>query len=127
MIDRRATPGAAAGFTLLEMLVALAVMAIAALTLLRVDGFALRGAADLDQRAVAALVVHNQAVILWTDPRPPAIGSSQISATNAGQQWQIDQRVQRTDDAALIQIDLTARPAGGTGAAAALTIIRPAS
>ena len=43
--------GPQSGFTLLEMLVALSVISIAALTLLRLDAFAVRTAGDLDIRA----------------------------------------------------------------------------
>ena len=45
--------GSDAGFTLIEMLVALSVFAIAALALMRLDGYAISTAADLDARAMA--------------------------------------------------------------------------
>ncbi len=112
------------GFTLLEMLVALSVISIAALTLVRLDAFAVRTAGDLDESTVAGIVAQNRAVELWTDPAPPTIGTSAIGVTNAGRNWRVEQRVARTADDSLLRIDLVVRPESGRGQAA-LTIIRP--
>lgn len=112
------------GFTLLEMLVALSIISIAALTLVRLDAFAVRTAGDLDESTVAGIVAQNRAVELWTDPAPPTIGTSAIGVTNAGRNWRVEQRVARTADDSLLRIDLVARPESGRGQAA-LTIIRP--
>lgn len=113
------------GFTLLEMLVALSIISIAALTLVRLDAYAVRTAGDLDVSTAAGIVAQNRAVELWTDPAPPVIGNSSIGVANAGRNWRIDQRVTKTADAALLRIDLIVRPESG-GGQAALTIIRPA-
>lgn len=112
------------GFTLLEMLVALSIISIAALTLVRLDAYAVRTAGDLDESSVAGIVAQNRAVELWTDPAPPTIGASSMAVSNAGRDWRIEQRVARTADDSLLRIDLTVRPATGRGQAA-LTIIRP--
>ena len=58
------------GFTLLEMLVALSVISIAALALIRLDAYAIRTAGDLDESTMAGIVAQNRAVELWTDPGP---------------------------------------------------------
>lgn len=113
------------GFTLIEMLVALAVIAVAALTLVRLDAFAIRSASDLDARTVAQIVAQNEAVAIQTDPAPPSIGTSSSQADNAGQRFRIDRQVAATADAALLRIDLRVTPLGG-GSPAALTIIRRA-
>ena len=112
------------GFTLLEMLVALSVISIAALTLVRLDAFAVRSAGDLDESTIAGIVAQNRAVELWTDPAPPTIGNSAIGVANAGRNWRVEQRVARTADDSLLRIDLIVRPENGHGQAA-LTIIRP--
>lgn len=112
------------GFTLLEMLVALSIISIAALTLVRLDAYAVRTAGDLDESTMAGIVAQNRAVELWTDPAPPTIGSSAIGVSNAGRNWRIDQRVARTADAGLLRIDVRVRPESGRGQAV-LTIIRP--
>lgn len=112
------------GFTLLEMLVALSIISIAALTLVRLDAFAVRTAGDLDESTMAGIVAQNRAVELWTDPAPPTIGNSTARVANAGRNWRVEQRVARTADDSLLRIDLTVRPESGRGQAV-LTIIRP--
>src|SRR3546814_18929156 len=77
----------------LEMLVALSIIAIAALTLVRLDAYAVRSAGDLDESTVAGIVAQNRAVDLWTDPAPPTIGASISRVANAGRNWRHDQRV----------------------------------
>ena len=72
-----------AGFTLLEMLVALAVFAIAALALVRMEGASLSQTADLDQRLLREIVAQNMAAEILTDPLPPAIGSARGQIRNA--------------------------------------------
>lgn len=111
------------GFTLLEMLVALSIISIAALTLVRLDAYAVRSAGDLDERTVAGIVAQNRAVEIWTDPVPPTIGASAVGVANAGRNWRIEQRVARTADDSLLRIDLIVRPESGRGQAA-LTIVR---
>lgn len=113
-----------AGFTLIEMLVALSIISIAALTLVRLDAYAIRTAGDLDDTTLAGIVVQNRSVELMTDPTPPTIGTSRITVTNAGRSWMVEQRVGVTADSSLLRIDLIARPQSGRGQAA-LTIIRP--
>ena len=111
------------GFTLLEMLVALSIISIAALTLVRLDAYAVRSAGDIDERTVAGIVAQNRAVEIWTDPAPPTIGASAVGVANAGRNWRIEQRVARTADDGLLRIDLIVRPESGRGQAA-LTIVR---
>ncbi|NIJ35557.1 general secretion pathway protein I [Sphingopyxis panaciterrae] len=113
-----------AGFTLLEMLVALSIISIAALTLVRLDAFAVRTAGDLDESTLAGIVAQNRAVELWSDTAPPTIGNSTSGVANAGRNWRIEQRVAKTADDSLLRIDLTVRPEAGRGQAV-LTIIRP--
>lgn len=112
-----------AGFTLLEMLVALSILSIAALTLVRLDGFALRTAGDLDASSLAALVAQNRAVEIWTDPGTPTIGQFSSVEDNGGRQWRVSQKVVRTADAQLLRVDLLVQPVEGRGQAA-LTLIR---
>jgi len=116
--------GRESGFTLLEMLVALSVISIAALALIRLDAYAVRTAGDLDESTMAGIVAQNRAVELWTDPAPPTIGNNVIGVANAGRNWRVEQRVAKTADDALLRIDLLVRPESGRGQAA-LTIIRP--
>ena len=75
------TSGKEAGFTLLEMLVALAVFSLAALALLRLEGATVRQTGELDERMLAQLVARNLAVETLTDPAPPPLGASTVLLT----------------------------------------------
>lgn len=75
------------GFTLIELMVALAVFSLAALALIRVEGATIRGAASLDESLVAQMVARNVAVEALTDVRPPAAGVTRGSEDNGGRPW----------------------------------------
>lgn len=94
------------GFTLLEMLVALAVFSLAALALVRLQGVTLRTAADLDSKAMGQIVARNLMVELQTDPIPPAIGVAEGDIDNGGRRWHWRRAVKATDDRRLLQVDL---------------------
>ncbi|MEY4270187.1 MAG: hypothetical protein RLZZ58_1403 [Pseudomonadota bacterium] len=119
-------PGAQ-GFTLLEMLVALAVFSIAALTLIRLDAYAIRTAGELDARSLAQIVAQNDAATLMTDAAPPTIGTSVLRVTNGGRDWQVARNVAKSADPDLLRIDIIVEGADVDRARAVLTIIRPAT
>lgn len=96
-----------AGFTLLEMLVALAVFSLAALALVRLQGVTLRTAADLDSKAMAQIVARNLMVEIQTDPAPPSLGQEEGEVDNGGRRWRWTRDVRATDDKRLMQVDLT--------------------
>ena len=114
------------GFTLIEMLVALAVFSLAALALLRLEGFTLRTAADLDRRLLAETVARNLMVETLTDPAAPAVGQSAGVATNGGAAWRWTRVVTRADDQRLLAINVVVAGQHGTSPAA-LTFVRPAT
>ena len=111
------------GFTLIEMLVALSVFAIAALALMRLDGFALSTTADLDARGMANLVVRNEAALWATDPGPIVRG------TTLGERHERRPRLRRPKDSfadrrsASVRIDLVAHDQG-SGARSMLTLVK---
>lgn len=115
--------GEDAGFTLIEMLVALAVFSIAALALLRLNGFALSTTADLDTRALAQIVVENEAALALTDPPPVVRGTSQRTVENGGHMFSVSRTVTPTSDLRLVRIDLLA-VAAESRRRAALTIVK---
>jgi len=111
------------GFTLLEMLVALSVFAIAALALARLDSFAIATAASLDERSMAILVARNEAALAATDPGPVVRGSTVSSVTNGGRRFQVRRTVTPTDDRRLVRIDIVALEQG-SGARSAMTLVK---
>ena len=106
------------GFTLLEMLVALSVLSLAALALVRLDGFTVRSTGDLSQRTMAAIVADNAVTALSTSPDAPALGQTQSSITNGGIAWLVTIRVSALPDPALRRIDIRASAPDGTSATA---------
>lgn len=111
------------GFTLLEMLVALSVFAIAALALARLDSFAIATAASLDERSMAILVARNEAALAATDPGPVVRGSTASSVTNGGRRFQVRRTVTPTDDRRLVRIDIVALEQG-SGTRSAMTLVK---
>lgn len=105
------------GFTLIELMVALAVFSLVALTLLKLQGAIVRNSGEIEGRAVGQIVAHNLAVQLLTDPRAPAVGEEQGSEVNAGQTWRWVRSTAATADPKLVRIDIavldpSGRPAG---------------
>lgn len=124
-MTKRAMTGRAKGFTLLEMLVALSILSLAALALVRLDAFTARSSAALADKTLAQITADNHAITLLTDPSPPTIGSHSSSVTNGGKAWRIVTRIAPTADPSLLRIDI--RVIGSDGRSAGLTTIRPAS
>lgn len=112
------------GFTLIEMLVALAVFALAAMALVRLQALTLRTTATVAERTYAQVTLNNLAVTLLTDPRAPTVGHAEGAIVNAGRNWRWARDVTRTDDPNFVRIDLALRDDAGRPAGA-LTLARP--
>jgi general secretion pathway protein I len=115
-----------AGFTLLEMLVALAVFGIAALALLKLDGFAVGTAADLAEQQAAALVADNEAALVLSDPAAPMLGAVTRVVANGGRSFTVQQEASATADRRLVRVDLRVTALGGAGRARTTLIKRVA-
>lgn len=114
------------GFTLLEIMVALAIFSIAALAMVRLQGYSVRSTANLGDSGTAWQVAHNVAVEILSNPAPPTLGDVQGEESNGGQNWRWIAKTSQTDDARLVRVDISV---SGTGNAALrkaqLTIARP--
>ncbi len=115
--------GRSDGFTLVEMLVALAVFSLAALALLRLEGATVSTTALLQEQALAQIVARNLAVEALTDPQPPAFGATRGEATNAGRKWRWVRIVGRSPEPRIQQIRIEVRSERGPEAAN-LTLFR---
>jgi general secretion pathway protein I len=122
MADRRGQ----AGFTLLEMLVALAVFSLAALALIRLQSVTIRTAADLDSKVLAQIVARNLMVGWQTDPEPPSLGQAEGDVENAGQRWHWTREASKLDDPRLMRVDLRVE-GEKSPAPAVLTFVRAIS
>ena len=115
---------AEAGFTLIEMLVALAIFSLAALALLRLGGATATNSARLQDQAIAQIVARNIAVETLTDSEPPPFGSLTGETVNAGRRWIWTRATGRSPEPRIQQIEIrVANPAGGPGQAT-LTVFR---
>ncbi len=100
------------GFTLLELLVAVAILAIAMGALL--SGFATYAAQAgyLRERTVATWVAHNRLTEVLLEQGWPATGSREGETEMAGVDWKWRLTVRATDDPDLRRIDVEVYPPG---------------
>ncbi|MGZ8312671.1 MAG: type II secretion system minor pseudopilin GspI [Allosphingosinicella sp.] len=115
-----------AGFTLIEMLVALAIFSLAALALLRLGGASATSSARLRDQALAQVVARNIAVETLSDPAPPTFGSQAGEAVNGGRRWNWTRTTARSPEPRIQQIEIRVTAADGGPGRATLTIFRRA-
>jgi general secretion pathway protein I len=118
-------PDREAGFTLIEMLVALAIFSLAALALLRLEGATVASTARLQDQALAQTVARNLAVEVLTDPEPPAFGRAAGREANGGRTWNWVRTVGRSPEPRIQQIRIEVRGENGPEQAG-LTVFRRA-
>ena len=119
MIDSRRS--AREGFTLVEMLVALAVFSLAALALLNLSGENTRSAARVEERTLGGVVAENVAVEAMVAMQLPD-GETSGQVRMAGRDWRWTRSVTATDDPDIQRIDV--RVASAEGQAADRTLFR---
>ncbi len=92
------------GFTLLEVLIALAIFAISALVVLEQASLSISQQARLEEKTLALWVAENQLAAMRLEPEWPAAGSTEKKTTNANRNWQIQQAVEATANPLLRKI-----------------------
>lgn len=93
------------GFTLVELLVALAVFSLAAMALLNLSGENTRSAARVDDRVLGGAVAENLAVEAMIAPQL-AEGETGGQVAQAGRQWRWTRSVAATDDPDILRVDI---------------------
>lgn len=95
------------GFTLLEVLVALAIVAVALAALVRTGAQATDNTAYLERKTFAHWVAMNQLVELQATGAGLSKGRSEGTEEMAGIEWQWQRTVKPTPDAKLMQVEFT--------------------
>ena len=112
------------GFSLIEMLVAMAVFSLVALALLNLAGENTRTAVVIEERVLAGVVADNRAVeaMLAT---PAQLASQSAGTESAGdREWRWTRTVSPTDMDAIVRIDVTVMPASEDRIAAEASVFR---
>lgn len=94
------------GFTLIEVLVAVAVLAIALGAIIGAISRAAGNAAYLRDKTVAVWAAHNRLARFALAPDWPAIGKQSGRTSMAGRTWYWQARIRKTQDPALRRIDV---------------------
>lgn len=116
------------GFTLIEVLVAVAVLAIAMGAIIGAVSRYADNAGYLREKSVAGWVAHNRLARFTLAPHWPATGEQNGHTRMAGRTWYWHAKTQATQDPALRRIDVTVSANKGGATVASLTgfMTRPA-
>lgn len=94
------------GFTLLEVLVAVAVLAIALAAIISGGASYARAASDLRDKTLALWVAHNRLAEIELQPVWPQVGTSSDDVQMGGIQWTWHAEVVGTQDPSLRRINV---------------------
>lgn len=107
------------GYSLMEALVALFILAIATVGLTRATQAHVDGVRGLEQRVVAQWVAENRLVELNLEG--PAVAPDASVVRMMGRDWDVRVARRSTDDPDLIAVDVAVSPAGSGGEAIRLS------
>lgn len=94
------------GFTLLEVLVAVAILAIALTAIIAGGARYASTAASLREKTLAMWVAHNRLTELTLAPQWPSIGTSNDNVSMGGERWTWKVTVKATQDPTLRRVNI---------------------
>lgn len=107
-------------------MVALAIFSLAALAMVRLQGYSVRSTSNLGDSNMAWQVARNVAVDILSNPTPPTLGETRGEELNGGQNWKWTATTRSTDDNRLVTVEINVVGAGNAALRTArLTIARP--
>lgn len=112
------------GFSLVELMVALAVFSLAALALLNLAGENTRSAARVEDRTLGGVVADNLAVETVLS-RQLETGEGKGEVELAQRTWGWSRRVEPTEDPALLRVEIRVVTDEGLAADRTLVVERP--
>tara|TARA_R110000868_G_scaffold134224_3_gene346136 strand:+ start:1271 stop:1660 length:390 start_codon:yes stop_codon:yes gene_type:complete len=98
------------GFTLLEVLVALAIFALVAASVLTATARSLQTAARLEDKTLAMWIADNRLSEMQLAREPVADGREQGEVAFAGRRWQWQSEVEATSEADMRRVTLWVAP-----------------
>lgn len=106
------------GFTLLEVLVALAIFATVAGSVLTASSRSLRNAGQLEAKALAGWIADNHITELQLLKPTPGEGREDKDVDFAGRKWEVHHEIESTSDKTLrrVTVWVAQRPEYGRGA-----------
>lgn len=113
-----------AGFTLLEVLIALAILAIASTAVISQSGQSIRQLHRLEQKSVALWIADNQIAYLRGLPSWPSTGRRSEQLEMSGALWNIDTEVTATSEPWLRKIDVSVAVDGSNDPLVSMTAYR---
>ena len=109
------------GFTLLEILIAIAILGVALVATSRAAHVATDGALESRQRLIATWAAQNRIAELRARRVFPAATSTRLDATEAGLALAIDETVSETPNPSIRRVDLAVSPRDGNHVITRLT------
>lgn len=114
------------GFSLLEVVVAVAVFSLGALAVINVLGQGSRATIADEGRAVAAIIAENRLAEAMAQTQPPASGVTRGSETALARSWDWEMRVGPSPQPRILRIDVSVRATEGKQTLATLSSFRAA-
>lgn len=110
------------GFTLLEILVALAVLALSMSAVIKAASDYTASESHLRDRTIATWVARNVLAEQQVRQEWPRVGEQKDTVEMAGREWQWLARTTQTDEEELRRLDVEIRPADATDAEPLVTL-----
>ncbi|MEH6357425.1 MAG: type II secretion system minor pseudopilin GspI [Pseudomonadales bacterium] len=100
------------GFTLLEVLIALAIFAITSIALLTQSSQSVSQSVYLEEKAYALWIAENTITELRLKPEWPSLGEQQDYRTQFGREWAVKVDVSNTGEASLRRVEVSVSRSG---------------
>lgn len=120
------SPQTEAGFSLLEVVVALAVFSLGALAAMNVLGEGSRSATAQEERLIAGIVAENQLAEAMLRTDAPSPGFSRGTERAMARDWSWEMRVNPSPEPRILRIDVAVRLDSGRQMLAELSSFRAA-